>query len=164
MRWGLDSGPRPAEHHLVRALFIRALALIYLIAFVSFGVQSAGLIGSEGILPAAEYLDRGDQALAFGSYWRVPTVLRLNSSDVALNLVAVAGAALSLVLLAGFIQKTALVLLYILYLSIVSAGQVFMSYQWDALLLEAGFLAIGRREAPERRPHLAFADRARLPL
>ena len=72
----------------------------------------------------------------------MPTVLRLNSSDVALNLVAVAGAALSLVLLAGFIQKTALVLLYILYLSIVSAGQVFMSYQWDALLLEAGFLAI----------------------
>jgi hypothetical protein len=32
--------------------------------------------------------------------------------------------------------------LYILYLSIVAAGQEFMSFQWDMLLLEAGFLAI----------------------
>jgi hypothetical protein len=34
------------------------------------------------------------------------------------------------------------VALFVLYLSVASAGQVFMSYQWDALLLEAGFLAI----------------------
>ena len=35
-----------------------------------------------------------------------------------------------------------LIVLFVLYLSLVSAGQTFMSYQWDLLLLEAGFLAI----------------------
>src|SRR4029077_6821329 len=39
-------------------------------------------------------------------------------------------------------QKAALVLLFIYYLSVVNAGQIFMGYQWDFLLLEAGFLAI----------------------
>jgi len=39
-------------------------------------------------------------------------------------------------------QKAAFVLLFVYYLSIVNAGQIFMSYQWDFLLLEAGFLAI----------------------
>jgi predicted DCC family thiol-disulfide oxidoreductase YuxK len=38
-------------------LFRRVLAIIYAIAFISFGVQLKGLIGSQGILPAAEYLD-----------------------------------------------------------------------------------------------------------
>jgi len=31
---------------------------------------------------------------------------------------------------------------YALYLSLVSVGQVFNSYQWDAFLLESGFLAL----------------------
>jgi hypothetical protein len=35
-----------------------------------------------------------------------------------------------------------LLLLYVLYLSFSLAGQEFLSFQWDALLLEAGFLAI----------------------
>ena len=38
--------------------------------------------------------------------------------------------------------------LVILYLSLVTAGQVFMGYQWDALLLEAGFLAIFLGSSP----------------
>ncbi len=36
-------------------------------------------------------------------------------------------------------QKGAFVLLFVYYLSIVNGGQIFMGYQWDFLLLEAGF-------------------------
>ena len=36
--------------------FLRVLGAVYLSAFVSFGVQAQGLIGSRGILPAGEYL------------------------------------------------------------------------------------------------------------
>ena len=36
--------------------FLRVLGCIYAAAFVSFGVQAMGLIGSRGILPAGEYL------------------------------------------------------------------------------------------------------------
>ena len=42
----------------------------------------------------------------------------------------------------GLWVRPALVGLFVLYLSYVYAGQVFTSYQWDLLLLEAGFLAI----------------------
>ena len=37
-----------------------------------------------------------------------------------------------------------------LYLSIVTGGQIFMGYQWDYLLLEAGFLAIFLKPAYTR--------------
>jgi uncharacterized membrane protein YphA (DoxX/SURF4 family) len=35
--------------------------------------------------------------------------------------------------------RPALIGLFVLYLSYVYAGQEFMSFQWDALLLEVGF-------------------------
>jgi hypothetical protein len=46
------------------------------------------------------------------------------------------------ILFAGYLERLALALLYVLYLSFSLAGQEFLSFQWDALLLEAGFLAI----------------------
>src|SRR5271170_2605361 len=50
--WGPDN--QPPRFDLVAWLFLRAMGLIYLIAFVSFGVQALGLIGSHGILPLSE--------------------------------------------------------------------------------------------------------------
>ena len=44
--------PSPPEYGLVCSLFLRLLGVIYLIAFLSFGSQIHGLIGSEGVLPA----------------------------------------------------------------------------------------------------------------
>jgi lipase maturation factor 1 len=41
----------------------------------------------------------------------------------------------------GHRTRPALLALWALYLSMVSAGPVFLNYQWDMLLLEAGFLA-----------------------
>jgi hypothetical protein len=75
-------------------------------------------------------------------YWTVPTVFWLSASDGALRGVAWCGAALSAALVAGLAPSLLLAILWALYLSIVSVGQVFFGYQWDALLLEAGFLAI----------------------
>src|ERR1019366_9272990 len=52
----------------------------------------------------------------------------------------------ALLLLTGFgrgkFERLILALLFVLYLSFASAGQEFLSFQWDSLLLEAGFLAI----------------------
>src|SRR6202022_4746518 len=45
-------------------------------------------------------------------------------------------------LLLGINWRPLRLVLFLLYLSLVTAGQVFMNYQWDALLLEAGFLAV----------------------
>ena len=42
----------------------------------------------------------------------------------------------------GWGERILLILLFLLYLSLVHAGQYFTNFQWDILLLEAGFLAI----------------------
>jgi hypothetical protein len=127
---------------LVRWLFLRSLGLIYLIAFVSFGLQITGLIGSNGILPAADFLQAVRDYYGPKSYWLVPTIFWLNASDRFLQMVPLAGALLSLLLMFGFARKALLILLFLAYLSLVSAGQDFMAFQWDILLLETGFLAI----------------------
>ena len=53
--WGKDY--EPPRYDLVSFLFLRLFGLIYLSAFVSFGVQALGLIGSHGILPLANMVD-----------------------------------------------------------------------------------------------------------
>src|SRR5215475_8404811 len=54
----------------------------------------------------------------------------------------IAGATLSALMVAGVNLRSVRIAVFVLYLSLVVAGQEFMGYQWDALLLEAGFLAI----------------------
>src|SRR5690606_15650892 len=51
-------------------------------------------------------------------------------------------ALLAVLLVFNVLTRAVLPCLFFLYLSLAVAGQTFMSYQWDALLLEAGFLAI----------------------
>jgi len=136
---------RPAE------LFLKALGVVYLIAFISFGVQADGLVGSQGVLPLENYLRGMHQAMGARAFWYVPTVFWANSSDLALRIAWIAGAALSIVLTLGFFRRACLVLLLILYLSICTAGQDFWSFQWDILLLEAGFLGIFLDASPGRQ-------------
>lgn len=136
------------EYRLASALFLKALALIYLVAFLSLAPQIAGLAGPEGILPLQLYLEQTLQEKGLAALLQVPVVFWLGASDLALQGVAWAGAGLSLLLLAGRWQQGTLVLLFLLYLSLYRAGQVFMNFQWDTLLLEAGLLAIFLRRSP----------------
>ena len=132
----------PLRYSGVEWLFLRILAAIYFIAFASFGLQITGLIGARGILPAGRYLAAVHDMFGLESYWIAPTLFWIVHSDAFLRGACVAGAVISLVLLAGYLERAALVLLYVLYLSLCTIGQDFMSFQWDMLLLEAGFLAI----------------------
>ncbi|HUS06200.1 MAG TPA: lipase maturation factor family protein [Bryobacteraceae bacterium] len=130
------------EYGLVSWLFIKLLALVYIAAFASFAVQVPGLIGSHGIQPAALYLQRVSEGLGGSAYRLVPTLLWLGSSDRFLQGACVAGIFWGCLALFGVLWRAALVGAFALYLSLVSVSQEFLSYQWDFLLLEAGFLAI----------------------
>jgi predicted DCC family thiol-disulfide oxidoreductase YuxK len=132
----------PERYDLVAWLFLRGLGLVYLAAFVSLAAQILGLVGAQGILPLGEYLDAARQGWGADAYWRLPTLFWLNASDAALLAGAWLGVALAALLTLGILQRIALVGLFALYLSFVYAGQIFMTYQWDMLLVEAGFLAI----------------------
>ena len=141
-RWLWGTHTDRITFHFSRWLFLRALGCIYLIAFLSLWVQIHGLIGSNGISPADQYLAAVRQQIGTQGYYLVPTLFWLHPSDVFLNFLCAGGVILSIVLIAGFVPSFTLVGLWAFYLSLVSIGQVFLSFQWDVLLLEAGFLAI----------------------
>jgi hypothetical protein len=130
--------------------FLRILGVIYAIAFLSFGVQAMGLVGSHGILPAADMLRAVRAAAGSQAIYEVPTLLWLNSSDAAITALWVAGMILGLVAAAGFWQRPVLAACLVLWLSICGAGQEFLSFQWDYLLAETGFLAIFADQTPVR--------------
>src|SRR5215470_3759546 len=139
----------------IRRLFLRLLALSYLAAFLSLAVQVRGLVGAEGILPARTLLDWVRPRTGLERYWIAPTVFWMADGDVALTAVCVAGAGLSVLLLFEVAPVAVLFLLWALYLSLTVVGQVFLGYQWDALLLESGLLAVflasgGARPRPGR--------------
>ncbi|HVY93504.1 MAG TPA: lipase maturation factor family protein [Bryobacteraceae bacterium] len=142
--WGVPV--RPSTWYTASDLFSRVLALIYAIAFLSFGLQARGLVGSEGILPAREFLDAVYRQLGAAGMWRLPTIFWWGSSDITILSITWGGVVLSLVSLMTKAhsrwQRTIFAVLWVYYLSIVNAGQQFMAFQWDWLLVEAGFIAI----------------------
>jgi hypothetical protein len=132
----------PHSYFLSRWFFLRLLGIVYLIAFFSIWTQLPGLIGSDGILPADRFLEMVKFNLGSKAYRLIPTLAWFSAHDGFLQFLALGGALLSVLAILGMLTVPVLVLLWIFYLSLVSAGGVFMSFQWDSLLLEVGFLAI----------------------
>jgi predicted DCC family thiol-disulfide oxidoreductase YuxK len=123
-------------------LFLRLLGIVYFFAFLSLATQIVGLVGQSGILPAKEYLAIVHARVGLERYWFFPTLAWLNSSDAALRLMTVGGVIGSVLLIFDIAPVLVLLALWVFYLSLATAGQDFMGFQWDSLLLEAGFLAI----------------------
>ena len=140
--WLTGTSDGSSSYALTRWVFLRALGAIYLIAFVSLWVQVKGLIGSQGILPATEYLDFVRNYAGPARYRMVPTVFWFGSGDAALFLVCAAGTVAACLVMLNVAPVVCLAVLWVLYLSLLSIGQDFLSFQWDVLLLEAGLLAI----------------------
>src|SRR5438105_1192260 len=138
--WGKDV--RPPTYFWARRWFLRALGLIYLIACVSLWVQVDGLIGSDGLSPVNQFLPAIHAQLGRDAYTFLPTLCWFNSSNAFLHFLCGGGVILSLLLIFGIAPALSLVALFAFYLSLSIAGQVFLNFQWDVLLLETGFLSI----------------------
>ncbi len=146
-RWGWGRHVEVPEYRLTRWIFLRALGLVYLVAFVSLWMQIGGLIGHDGILPADQFMSAAKQqcdaqGIGLDRLRLLPTLCWFNASDVFLNLQCAAGTLAAILLIAGIAPAPCLVLLWLIYLSLATVGQDFFGFQWDNLLLEAGFLAI----------------------
>lgn len=129
-------------------MFLKLLAFIYLAAFLSLAVQSTGLVGPNGILPFQDYLKAANNNLGWRARWYFPALFWISASDAALLSSTIAGCILSVLLFFGLWKKATLILLFVLYLSLYHAGQIFLGFQWDILLLETGFLAIFLVDGP----------------
>jgi Lipase maturation factor len=138
--WGAST-LRPT-YRAASALFLRLLGLCYLAAFVSLWVQVDGLVGTRGILPVSEFLGWVRTHAGAERYWLLPTLCWLGSSNAALHALCAGGVLASLFLIAGVAPVVAAPVAWLLYLSLDVAGQVFLEFQWDLLLLEAGLLAV----------------------
>lgn len=123
-------------------LFLRLLGLAYFFAFLSLATQIIGLVGGNGILPATEFLTLVRLRIGPDGYHLFPTLAWLSASDTALRGMCVGGVAASILLILDIAPIPLLAVLWALYLSLVTVGQDFLAFQWDSLLLEAGFLAI----------------------
>jgi len=130
------------NYQLSSWLFLRGVALIYFIAFLSLAVQISGLAGPNGILPFHLSLEYAYQESGWLAWLEIPTVFWIDASDTALQVAAYGGAALAVLLFFGRWQTGALIGMFVLYVSLFHAGDLFLSFQWDTLLLETGFLAI----------------------
>jgi hypothetical protein len=138
--WGKDV--RPPSYFWAQRWFLRALGVTYLIAFVSLWVQIDGLIGSDGVSPLNQFLPAARAQLGQDTYALLPTLCWFNSSNAFLHFLCGGGVVISLLLIFGIAPALSLVALFAFYLSLTIAGQMFLSFQWDILLLETGFLSI----------------------
>ncbi|KAJ8246495.1 hypothetical protein GJAV_G00268470 [Gymnothorax javanicus] len=135
---------------LTRIVLLRSIAFIY---FVAFGVayhQNKQLIGERGLTPCKDYLrsvkryvggkiDMAALAYAPSLLW----FLDWEDMDANLDGIALLGLVLSGgVLLAGRANMVIMALLWVLYHSLVSVGQIWYSFGWESQLLETGFLGI----------------------
>ena len=125
----------------VSRLFHRLLALNFLLAFWSLGRQVEVLIGPRGLLPVAEFVDvvrmRPDTGFA-----QFPTFFLWGPDEAWIAGGITLGIALSVAALIGAFPRILLVALVPLYLGYAVACRSFLAFQWDSMLIEAGFLAI----------------------
>ncbi len=146
LRWQTFFRLDTDHHRIARSLFVKGMGLIYLLAIASWWSQIELLAGEDGLLPAARLLEWvGERADHSGQnpFWSLPGLFWFTgASDLALHSLAFVGCALSLLVLFGRLVGPALAGLWLIYLSFVNCGGVFMSFQWDILLLEAGFLSL----------------------
>ncbi|MBI2711593.1 MAG: lipase maturation factor family protein [Bdellovibrio sp.] len=114
--WGDEV--KPSTYVVSRWAFLRGLSLVYFVAFASIGLQLPGLIGSNGIFTPGSF------------------------TDAQVRLVQLAGMGFSVLLFIGFAPILNLILLWFCYWFFADLSRDFLWFQWDALLLEVGFLAI----------------------
>ena len=138
---------RPATYLFSCWLFLKLIGVVSLIAFISYWVQADGLIGEHGILPYTEFLQNVDRHwqendTGISKFWLFPTLLWLNQSTGALTVLFIVGIVASSLLIAGLATPLAAMTAWITYLSLTTVGGVFLSFQWDILLLETLFLTV----------------------
>ena len=140
--WHLLS--RHSSYPITQTLFLRLLGLIYLSAFGSLWPQIRGLIGSHGIVPAVSTLNviRSEFSVAHGVLV-APSLFWFGINDAVLVWCCILGCLSALLMIVSNLwARAAAILCWVLYLSFVSIGSPFLTFQWDALLLEAGFLGL----------------------
>lgn len=125
----------------VAHLFLRALALVYLIAFASVLWQKE-LFTATGLLPVAEFADVTLSYLGVRSFWVFPSLFWISQADWFIILLLGLNALIAAFSVLSKPRPLLFGMLWAGYLSIVTFGRDVFQFPWDTFLLELGFLAI----------------------
>ena len=147
----------PSRFETTQWIFLRLLAVVYAIAFLSLSTQITGLIGARGILPLHDFMDVVAKSLGPQRFFVMPTVFWADSSDPALTGACWAGLAFSILLFFGRIQKLSLIALFVLYLSLSVSGQDFLQFQWGLVTARSRFPGHLPRPRSDRRLAIPMA-------
>ena len=154
--------PSSSTYALARFLILRLLALVYGVAFLVAARQLDPLLGSNGLLPAAQFLMvlKGPQQLpGIEKVVGQRDVVLFTATALGQHTEGWIGVGLSAAVFLGVTNALVQFALWALYLSFVQIGQLFYGYGWESQLLETGFLAIFlcplRSVRPLRAPPLA---------
>ncbi|KAG7491165.1 hypothetical protein MATL_G00000080 [Megalops atlanticus] len=122
---------------LTRIVLLRSIAFIYFVAFAVAYNQNKQLIGDRGLMPCAEYLRSVKRYVGGKISWAAlsyaPSLLWFldwTHMDASLDGLSLLGLALSgFVLLAGRANMLIMALLWLLYHSLVSVGQLWKKWK-----------------------------------
>jgi hypothetical protein len=142
LRYLFDRDEGAGNYLIARWVFLRAMGAIYFSAFLALVFQVRGLVGTNGVLPAGEYLQKVSAAFGGLRYWYAPTVLWLGNGNRILMLVVWVGLVASVMVMLNVLPRPALVVCFVCFLSFIGVAQDFGQYQSDGMLLEAGFLSL----------------------
>lgn len=129
------------DYWISRLLFERGLAAIYFVAFLVAFNQFPALLGEKGLLPVQNFLKRSNIKHS-------PSIFFWHYSDNFLKTVSIIGMVISGAFCLGLfssvpiiVYMTGWLILWVIYQSIVNAGQRFYSFGWESMLLESAFFA-----------------------
>jgi predicted DCC family thiol-disulfide oxidoreductase YuxK len=132
---------RPADYARTADLIIRGIGLSALCAFASWWWQAAGLIGSNGVLPVADYFAAAHAQLGPLGWLQLPSLYWLSAADWMTTTLCAVGVVASALLMLRVSATVAALVAYVCYLSLEYGGGVFLEFQWDILLIETLLIA-----------------------
>jgi len=133
-----------------RDIFLSGISLAYVFAFGSLFPQIPGLYGRNGIIPVTSTIQSHAQAGRSHSaeklFSEIPTLIYFLplEPEHTMELFCIIGTFLGILSSIFQTWRNSFVyfFMYALYLSVFKVGSTFLWFQWDTLLLEAGFISI----------------------
>ena len=147
----------PAVPRSWNTVFHRLVGVVYVLAFYSIYTQFRGLYGYNGLLPVHDFAtsirahfdrNRKDAPLLTVLVRNFPALpvygpeLGVSADGLAEFMLCLGLMSSALVALSASPSAALLGTSWLCYLGILLMGQTFMTFQWDILLLEVGFLCI----------------------
>ena len=126
-------------YRLSRWLYFRLFGFTAFIATLSWWQQMPGLVGSRGIVRLADHLT--ELSNAGYSLSQLPSLFWLSSTDAMLHLVCGLSVFSAALVMLGLVERWALAVLWVTWLSLVVMCHPFLAFQWDVLLIEATFFS-----------------------